>query len=268
MIDVIWYVFVAVIVVALIGYVGWVFWDARDTRPILREEPTAFNTDSAQMSLFADEGVGKARVVGTRAPDESMLSNRSLSDSFVLFEEPSASTQSAPIQSAVYAKPTATLSQSDGAYERPAAVKTIALILMAPEGQPYTGQEVLEVAEELNLTIGPEGFLEHITTTYYGDEAVYSIAHMLHPGSFMQAGIKNMALPGLVFFMQVPGPDPEMESIDFLLTGAAHFGRTLGGTLLDDLKRPMDRASVTRLRQEVSGLEAQCWEDNQSGMMV
>ncbi len=146
---------------------------------------------------------------------------------------------------------------------RPASVKTVALILLAPEGQPYSTQEVIEAASALELTLGPEGYLEYVTMTHYGDEVVYSVAHLLHPGRFDIDEIMKMELPGLLFFMHVPGPDPELESISFLLKGAAHFGKALGGTLLNEHRKPLDRETVKKLQEDVTLLEQQIWRKAQ-----
>lgn len=152
-------------------------------------------------------------------------------------------------------------SPSSRAVARPAPVRTVALILQAPEDQPYLGKEVLEVGMELQLMIGREGFLEHLTTTYFGDEPMYSIAHLLHPGSFNDPDILDMELPGLLFFAHIPGPDPKMNTIQHLLTAAATYGQALGGTLLNDRREPVDSAYVDELKAEIEALDQKIWAE-------
>lgn len=142
---------------------------------------------------------------------------------------------------------------------RPAPIRTIALILKAPEDQPYLGQEVLEVGGDLQLMIGGNGYLQHIVTTFLGDESVYSIAHMLSPGSFNEPDILTKELPGLLFFAQIPGPDVQMNTVQYMLKAAAYYGQELGGDLLDENQRPVDQDYVAKLLEEASEIEQQAW---------
>lgn len=150
-------------------------------------------------------------------------------------------------------------SSDDQDLARPAPVRTVALILKAPDDQPYIGQEVLEIGEDLKLMVGGEGFLQQVVTTYLGDEPMYSIAHMIHPGSFNDPEILNTEIPGLLFFAQIPGPDAHMNTVQYMLKAAAFFGQELGGTLLDENQRPVDQDYVQKLLSDVSEIEQQAW---------
>lgn len=150
-------------------------------------------------------------------------------------------------------------SSDDQDLARPAPVRTVALILKAPDDQPYIGQEVLEIGEDLKLMVGGEGFLQQVVTTYLGDEPMYSIAHMIHPGSFNDPEILNTEIPGLLFFAQIPGPDAHMNTVQYMLKAAAFFGQELGGTLLDENQRPVDQNYVQKLLSDVSEIEQQAW---------
>lgn len=144
-------------------------------------------------------------------------------------------------------------------FSRPPAIRTVALILRPPEDQPYSGHEILEVAEDLKLMVGAEGFLQKIVTTYLGDEPMYSIAHMMHPGSFNDPDILDAEIPGLLFFAQIPGPDSQMNTVQALLQAAAYFGNELGGNLLDENQRPVDETYIKKLLVDVSEMEQQAW---------
>ncbi len=147
---------------------------------------------------------------------------------------------------------------------RPAAVRTVAFLLKAPEDQPYTIREILEVGAEQQLLVGEEGYLDYLTTTLYGDEPMYSVAHLLEPGSFREGGeiIRDLELevPGILLFSQIPGPDPEISTIDSLIRAAAHFGNALGGTLYDETQRPVDREGLAAIREEIAELDKREWD--------
>lgn len=142
---------------------------------------------------------------------------------------------------------------------RPAPIRTVALVLKAPDDQPYSGKEILEVGQDLKLMIGGEGFLQQIVTTYLGDEPMYSIAHMINPGSFNDPNILSMEIPGLIFFAQIPGPDAHMNTIQYMLKAAAYFGQEMGGTLFDENNQPVDKVYIQQLMTDISEIEQQAW---------
>ncbi len=144
---------------------------------------------------------------------------------------------------------------------RPKSVETIALILVAPETDPYLGSEIFTVIKnfDLPLIMGKDGFLEQVTTTYFGDEVEFSVANLIHPGSFDVPNVMQMKLPGILFFMDIPSPDYQKDTFDQMLRIAARFGNELGGTLLDQDKRPLTAQSVEALRHHIKQLDERLW---------
>lgn len=151
----------------------------------------------------------------------------------------------------------------DGNLMRPAAVETVALILSAAPDQPYTFKEILTVAHELDLRVENGGFIQLLTTTHYGDEPMYSIGHLLGEGIFDENLVRNHlddTTPGLIFFSKIPGPDPDISTIEQLLAGIYHFSSALGGTILDTHQRPMSREDLIELFHKVNQLDNEEWE--------
>lgn len=151
----------------------------------------------------------------------------------------------------------------DGNLMRPAAVETVALILSAAPDQPYTFKEILTVAHELDLRVENGGFIQLLTTTHYGDEPMYSIGHLLGEGVFDEELVRHHlddTTPGLIFFSKIPGPDPDISTIEQLLAGIYHFNSALGGTILDTHQRPMSREDLIELFHKVNKLDNEEWE--------
>ena len=151
----------------------------------------------------------------------------------------------------------------DGNLMRPAAVETVALILSAAPDQPYTFKEILMVAHELDLRVENGGFIQLLTTTHYGDEPMYSIGHLLGEGIFDEDLVRNHlddTTPGLIFFSKIPGPDPDISTIEQLLAGIYHFNSALGGTILDTNQRQMSREDLIELFHKVNKLDNEEWE--------
>ncbi len=151
----------------------------------------------------------------------------------------------------------------DGNLMRPAAVETVALILSAAPEQPFTFKEVLSVAHELDLRVENGGFIQLLTTTHYGDEPMYSIAHLLGDGTFDENLVRHHledTTPGLIFFSKIPGPDPDISTIEQLLAGIHHFHSTLGGTILDAQQRPMSNDDLIALFHKINKKDSDEWE--------
>lgn len=151
----------------------------------------------------------------------------------------------------------------DGNLMRPAAVDTIALILSAAPDQPYTFKEILTVAHELDLRVENGGFIQLLTTTHYGDEAMYSIGHLLGDGTFDENLVRHhleSTTPGLIFFSKIPGPDPDISTIEQLLAGIHHFSSALGGTILDTNQRAMSKDDLIDLFHKINKQDNEEWE--------
>lgn len=156
-----------------------------------------------------------------------------------------------------------TVYSDDGNLMRPAAVETVALLLSAAPDQPYTFKEILAVAHELDLRVENGGFIQLLTTTHYGDEAMYSIGHLLGDGIFDENLVRyhlDDTTPGLIFFSKIPGPDPDISTIEQLLAGIHHFSSALGGTILNTNQRPMSKDDLIDLFHKTNKLDNEEWE--------
>ena len=151
----------------------------------------------------------------------------------------------------------------DGNLMRPASVETVALILSAAPDQPYTFKEILTVAHELDLRVENGGFIQLLTTTHYGDEPMYSIGHLLGDGTFDENLVRyhlDDTTPGLIFFSKIPGPDPDISTIEQLLAGIHHFSSALGGKILDTHQRVMSKDDLIELFHNINKLDNEEWE--------
>lgn len=156
-----------------------------------------------------------------------------------------------------------TIYSDDGNLMRPAAVETVALILSAAPDQPYSFKEILTVAHELDLRVENGGFIQLLTTTHYGDEPMYSIGHLLGEGTFDENLVRHHldeTTPGLIFFSKIPGPDPDISTIEQLLAGIHHFSSALGGKILDTNQRVMSKDDLIELFHKINKIDNEEWE--------
>ena len=133
---------------------------------------------------------------------------------------------------------------------------TVVLTVMAPRGQPFTGPRIRAVAEELNLRLNADGVFERFPDRKTaGDAPIFGMAHLRKPGAFDLQTLPDLATPGLLLFMSLPGPLEGTEALDLLVISADHLARNLGGTICDEHQNRLTNPMLLRLRNQVADLE-------------
>jgi len=134
---------------------------------------------------------------------------------------------------------------------------TVLLTVIAPKDQPFAGPSIRKVARELALPIGKLGVLECNTDTGEGKvmKTVFSIAHLREPGIFDEASIDKVSTPGLLLFMQLPGPLPATEAVRMMFGVAGQLAEKLGGTVCDEKRRRFTREGYVELHRRASRFE-------------
>jgi cell division protein ZipA len=81
---------------------------------------------------------------------------------------------------------------------------------------------------------------------------VFSIAHLREPGVFKLDTIRTLVTPGLLAYMQLPGPLEEVASVDLMIRLLGQLAGRLGGTLCDEQGIPVTPQSLLRLRSRAA----------------
>ncbi len=155
------------------------------------------------------------------------------------------------------------LAAADGveAYDGP--TRTVLMTIMAPEGHFFEGIDILEAARDLDLKLSRSGVLDCLTDTDRGGKIVFSIAHLREPGTFHLETVGDLRTPGLLLFMNLPGPSREMVSVDLMISVANQLARGLGGNLCDVERNRLDRDGLWRFRAEAARFERDCREGDE-----
>ena len=133
---------------------------------------------------------------------------------------------------------------------------TVVLTVMAPRGRPFEGPRIQAVAEELDLRLNAGGVFERFPDRETaGDAPVFGMAHLRKPGAFDPRALHDLSTPGLLLFMNLPGPLEGTEALDLLVIGADHLARNLGGTICDERHNRLTNPMLLRLRGQVADLE-------------
>ncbi len=143
--------------------------------------------------------------------------------------------------------------------QEPAVTKTpemtVLLTVLAPQGQLFKGASILAVAQELHLQLSQNGVLDCFPTSEAEGKPVLSIAHLREPGIFDLSTLETLATPGLLLFMQLPGPMEAVAAVDFLVALARRLAHKLNGSVCDDRRNKITAQAIMHLRSEAAEFE-------------
>lgn len=138
----------------------------------------------------------------------------------------------------------------------PAPHMTVVLTVLALRDQTFKGSQVRQVAEDLQLQLNAAGLFERFPdeeATVAGP--VFSMAHLREPGVFDLLTVDELTTPGVLLFMNLPGPVEEMKALELMVVAADQLARRLRGTICDERRHRMTNQSLMHLRNQVADLE-------------
>ena len=133
---------------------------------------------------------------------------------------------------------------------------TVVLTVMAPRGRPFEGPRIQAAAEELDLRLNTDGVFERFPERETASKTpIFGMAHLRKPGAFDARTLQDLSTPGLLLFMNLPGPLEGTEALDLLVISADHLARNLGGTICDERHNRLTNPMLLHLRDQVADLE-------------
>lgn len=136
---------------------------------------------------------------------------------------------------------------------------TVVLTVLAPKQQPFQGLRILEVAQAASLRFNArQGTLDMLCEeAANGDPRLFRLAHLREPGMFDPDTVGTLETPGLLMFMQLPGPLTEVAAVDRMIATARHLAQQLGGMICDQHHNRMTPQAMEHLRGEAAEMERQ-----------
>lgn len=214
-----------------------------EQEPALGETPLSFGEHDADVHNFGEFGITR----------EHHLAGQALVDVEIRHIHREAA--SPPLTEDTKPEP---LSSSFLDSETPPRM-TVILTVMAPPHQPFPGLRIQAVAKEFNFQLNKSGLFERFPDGENGDAnmPVFGLAHLREPGSFDPMTLHELKTPGLLLFMNLPGPLEGTEALNLLVLAADQWAQKLGGVICDERRNRMSNQALMRLRSEVSDLERQ-----------
>lgn len=126
----------------------------------------------------------------------------------------------------------------------------IALTIMAPAANAFTGRAVKAVLDNHDLHFG-DMQIYHRQTQGSRKQTLFSVANILDPGTLLPDKFVSMTTPGLLVFARLPGPINGMALFDDLLETARGMNEQLGGVLCDDQRQPISDSGLEAMRARI-----------------
>ncbi|MCZ6642066.1 MAG: cell division protein ZipA [Gammaproteobacteria bacterium] len=82
--------------------------------------------------------------------------------------------------------------------------------------------------------------------------ARFSVANVVEPGTFDMADMESFVSPGLLFFLQLPGPERPSEVFEEMLRIAREIAENLGGEIRDEQRNLMTSQTIEHYRQRIA----------------
>ncbi len=132
----------------------------------------------------------------------------------------------------------------------------IALYVIAQHEPGFAGTELLRILEELGLKYGEMNIFHHHG---FGElkiqQAVFSLANMVEPGTFEPQYMSDFSTTGLALFMRLPGPFGGRVAFELMLNNAQRIAESLKGVLVDERQIELDQKQIGILRDRIANFE-------------
>lgn len=114
-------------------------------------------------------------------------------------------------------------------------------------GQPFAGSKLRTLAEASGLAAAGDGSLVR-----RDDEGRVMFRVLNHdPAGFSADNLRNQQVPGITFLLDVPRVARADKVFNQMVEQASRFADTLGGTLVDDNRRPITEQYLSPIRKQI-----------------
>ena len=128
--------------------------------------------------------------------------------------------------------------------------RVVSLRLIPGEGERLDAERTVRALREAGLQHGPYEIF-HYCEDRNVPESGFSVANLVEPGSFDLSNIPGTALPGITFFMVLPGSRDPVERFDKMIGMARELCQSLDARLLDELGNAWSIQGERYLREEM-----------------
>ena len=127
----------------------------------------------------------------------------------------------------------------------------LALNIMARHGKRFLGADVLQALQQQGFIYGDMNLFHAFANENATGQPVFSVANTVEPGSFEIEQIEQLETPGLLLFMQLPGPLPGREAFERLLQTGRALTEQLDGVLCDESRSVLTLQTIGHIKEKI-----------------
>lgn len=128
--------------------------------------------------------------------------------------------------------------------------KIVTLRIVAKNQGTIDGEELVLNLRGIGMRHGKFG-IYHRYEGLDEDEAIFSAASLVEPGTFDLATIAEQEIPGISLFMVLPGPLDGAEAFDLMIAAARALTQSLHAELVDESGSTLSIQRERYLREEI-----------------
>ena len=127
---------------------------------------------------------------------------------------------------------------------------TIITLRFIPNQKAIGCAEVILALRAAGMKHGRYGIF-HKHASELSDDPMFSVARLTEPGSFDMSNLSETKIPGMSFFMILPGEGDPIERFDAMVETARSLARKLDGELRDDKGSSWNIQRERYVREEI-----------------
>lgn len=138
--------------------------------------------------------------------------------------------------------------------EEPAATGEtllVALNVMARHGKRFHGEDVLQALQQHGFVFGEMNLFHAFADDETTDNPICSLANTVEPGTFEMDQMAELETPGLLLFMQLPGPLGGREAFERLLQLGRALTEQLDGVLCDESRSVLTLQTIGHIKENI-----------------
>jgi cell division protein ZipA len=216
------------------------------------------DVDSGDLPSFSardwdelDEGVGEVRIVA-RADDDVAPNDEEIT----VAREKARPIHEYAAEAKVAETRAGTVPGEDVAQtqksENKVQQEVFVLYILAQPGSKLSGDRINTAVRANGMVFGEMNIYHRLDEL---GKPVYSLANMLEPGSFDPVSIQQMITPGIILFMQLPGPSNPLACFNHMLQSASRIADMLDAQLCNNRRQPLNEADTEALRKKVADFD-------------
>ena len=126
----------------------------------------------------------------------------------------------------------------------------VTLRLIARNGEALDAEQAVLALREAGLRHGRYGIF-HCSSAENDEEADFYVANLVEPGSFDLSNLSGSTLPGMSFFMVLPGPGDPVYRFDRMIGVARRLTQSLDAELFDEQGSSWSLQRERHVREEL-----------------